>query len=259
MRIERKYILKPQKFDEVIETVQQYIPVYTYNGGKSVTNMRTIYLDNRNFDLYMDYLHQKPLRYKIRIRQYGYDGFFPQECWVELKEKRYKVTHKKRFRMRMELLRDFLNGDDVLKPVQALYKKRHAEALTNVYRTIQHLLVVNEFRPVHEVTYERMAFQPPRDDSVRLTLDRNIEMVRWESERRARVDMGVLESKIARGKPVELNEMICELQAERRKRLSKFAIGIQMLYPMEMKGIDMAMSLQREQYGPGKPEEKAAP
>ncbi len=240
-RIERKYVVEPERFDAIVGTVQQYVPVRTYDGGKRITKLRTIYLDNRNLDLYTDYLRRKPLRYKIRIRQYGYDGVFPEECWVELKEKRYKVTHKQRFRMRMELLHDFLDGNDVVKSVQALYRKRDAQALAKVYRTIQHLLVVNELRPVHEVRYERIAFQPPHDDSVRLTLDTNIEIVRWEAERRVRVELGVLESKVATGTRVQLTDMMRELGAERRKRFSKFAMGIQIFYGSGMEGTNVLL------------------
>ena len=116
-RRERKFPLTQDRWDGVAECAASYLPTQKYDGVHSITCIRTTYLDTPRLDSYREYLECRPIRKKIRIRQYGYDGVFEERCWVEIKIKRYAETLKRRFCCSNGGVVALLAGEDIIEEV----------------------------------------------------------------------------------------------------------------------------------------------
>lgn len=228
-RSEKKYLPGNQRYHLTLNTVKKFVPVYMFEKDQPVTNVRTTYLDNDNFDTYYDWLNREPIRYKVRFREYGYDGKFSDDVWMELKIKNHSISQKKRFKMKQQHLEKFLAGEDVLKDVLRQNKKNRD--IIDAYTRIQTYIVTHRLRPILTVEYNRVSFQPFEDSDVRITLDKDITMRNLVAGEVLRDTCVVLETKVAGPRaPLWLNDMMEELGTTRDVRFSKFASGVQRLF-----------------------------
>ena len=120
-RSEKKYLPGSSRYHLTHQTVEKFVPVYMFEKDKPVTHVRTTYYDNDTFDTYYDWLNREPIRYKVRCREYGYDGKFADEVWMELKIKNCSISQKKRFKINRE----------------------HVDAFAAIYRTIEEEIPAN--------------------------------------------------------------------------------------------------------------------
>ena len=228
-RSEKKYLPGGNRYHLTLNTVQKFVPVYMFRKDQPVTNVRTTYCDNDSFDTYYDWLNREPVRYKVRFRQYGYNGEFSDEVWVELKVKNYSISQKKRFRIKLKHLDAFVAGQDVLKEVIKENKKNRA--IIDIYASIQGYIVSNRLKPIFTVEYNRISFQPSEDSNLRITLDKDITMRNQMDGKVAFDKRVVLEVKVSGSHaPLWLNDMIEEMGTTRNVRFSKFALGMQRLF-----------------------------
>jgi len=228
-RSEKKYLPGSSRYHLTLEAVKKFAPVYMFHKDRPVTNVRTTYLDNDSFDTYYAWLNREPVRYKVRHRQYGYDGKFSDEVWMELKVRNYSISQKKRFRIKQQHLEAFLSGGDVLKEVIKANKK--VADIVETYTRIQGYIVSNRLKPVLTIEYNRVSFQPSEDSDVRITLDRDITMRNLLTGRVANDSHVVLETKVSGPRtPLWLNDLMDELGTTRDVRFSKFALAMQRLF-----------------------------
>ena len=228
-RSEKKYLPGNQRYHLTLNTVRKFVPVYMFEENQPVTNVRTTYLDNDNFDTYYDWLNREPIRYKVRYREYGYDGKFSDDVWMELKIKNHSISQKKRFKMERQHLEKFLSGEDVLKDVLRDNKKNRD--IVDAYTRIQTYIVTHRLRPILTVEYNRVSFQPSEDSDVRITLDKDITMRNILAGETVKDTCVVLETKVSGPRaPLWLNDMMEELGTTRDVRFSKFASGVQRLF-----------------------------
>lgn len=231
-RSEKKYLPGSSRYHLTVKTVKKFVPVYMFRKDQPVTSVHTTYFDNDNFDTYYDWLNREPIRYKVRYRQYGYDGKFSDEVWMELKIRNYSISQKKRFRINQEHVEEFISGQDVLKEV--IKESRKNRDIVDTYASIQGYIVSNRLKPVLTVEYKRVSFQPSEDSDVRITLDKDITMRNLLTGKVARDSRVVLETKVSGPHtPLWLNDMIEELGTTRNVRFSKFALGMQRFFFQE--------------------------
>jgi SPX domain protein involved in polyphosphate accumulation len=246
-RSEKKYLPGGSRYHLTLETVKKFVPVYMFRKNQPVTHVRTTYFDNETFDTYYDWLNREPIRYKVRYREYGYDGKFSDEVWMELKVRNYSISQKKRFKIKRADIEKFISGQDVLKDV--VKGNRKNRDIIDTYASIQGYIVSNHLKPILTVEYKRISFQPSEESDVRITLDRDITMRNVLTGKAAEDDRVVLETKVSGPHtPLWLNDMIEEVGTTRNVRFSKFALGMHLLFFQEQPCLP-----------PGEPREVSAP
>ena len=247
-RSEKKYLPGSSRYHLTLHTVKKFVPVYMFRKNQPVTHIRTTYLDNDNFDTYYDWLNREPIRYKVRYRDYGYDGKFSDEVWMELKIRNYSISQKKRFRINRAQVNKFISGQDVLKEVVGENSKN--PDIIDTYASIQGYIVSNRLKPILTIEYKRISFQPSEESDVRITLDRDITMRNLLTRKAAKDNRVVLETKVSGPRtPLWLNDMIEELGTTRNVRFSKFALGMQRFFFQEQPS---SVAERREVSAPGK-------
>lgn len=222
-RLEQKYPLAARFWHDATRGAADFLPVERFDGVHDLVNVRTTYLDSKDLQSYREYVNESPVRRKLRIRQYGYDGRTNGVCWVEIKIKNHGVSLKQRFRCTVDDVSSMLAGQDIAETV-ARQNDNQVQAL-RVYASARESILKHDLRPVLSVLYERMAFQSPTDAEVRLTVDRRIQFKTFGSTTADHHGV-VLEAKFAQQEPVWLGAFLGRLQLEESQRFSKYARGV---------------------------------
>ena len=218
-RVERKYPLPETMLPATMKELRELLPVHHHSGTHDWTSMRTTYLDTLDWGCYQEYLNNLPVRRKIRIRQYGIDGQFDNVCWVEVKVKNHNISLKRRFRCLTDDLAMLIHGEDVADTVAG----RNETDVSQTYEVIRSMILDQQLVPVVRVEYERLSFQPPESNGLRVTLDRDVRFISACQQYRGNLDGLVLETKHHGNKPTWLRDLRERLGLRRVKRFSKFA------------------------------------
>jgi len=227
-RKEKKYIVLEHTFEEIKEELNGHIPLHIFKGEDPYSKIETTYLDTKDHILFLEYLNRRRFRFKIRLRRYGNNTAFDNIYLVELKVKHKGISNKKRFMLPADHLSAFLKGEDL----KAVVKKTN-EGLSGAqktYKLISKLIELNEFIPVLQSSYQRIAFQK-KSKKVRITIDRNIKHKKLVGkEKTTGLDAMVLESKIMGKTPKWYKKMANKLSLLKQKRFSKYAAGMNSIY-----------------------------
>lgn len=227
-RKERKYIILEHTFEEIIEQIQQHLPIFRYENKPEILNIETTYLDTKDFLLFREYLNRRNFRFKIRLRRYGFDGQFDPEYLVELKIKHNSISRKKRFKLPAEYFDAFIKNEDLRQVIKEANQGLIGAQKT--YRLIHKLIKSNNFVPVLQTSYHRIAFQK-KSKRVRVTVDNGIRHKKLLGKPGTEtLDAVVLESKIMGKTPKWHKKMVNQLSLLKQQRFSKFATGMNSLY-----------------------------
>ena len=227
-RKERKYLIIEHSFEEIKQALENYMPVHIFNGNNPVSFIQTTYFDSKNFLVFKEYINRRKFRFKIRIRRYCQEEYHKDDNLVELKIKHNSVSYKKRFHLPIDLLEPFLKGEDIINEIK--YKNRYLSGAQKTYEIIRTLILINNFVPVLQTSFERVAFQKKKV-RVRITVDRNIKHQKLLGySKQDKLDALVLESKIKGKIPAWNKKMVNRLSLIRQKRFSKYATGINSIY-----------------------------
>lgn len=227
IRRERKYPLPAEHWDRVLAAAAKRLPVERFDGLHERVHVRTIYLDTRALDSYREYCERRPVRTKLRVRQYGYDGRFSDDCWVEIKIKRHGESFKRRFRCDADGLLALMAGRDVRQRV-AVLNSDAGDAL-DVYTAARRMILNRGLGPVARVDYERVSFQHSGAPAARLTADRRIDFRAASDPGTVRFDGIVLEVKHGGDAPAWLPALLSDLDIAGNGRFSKYARAIEAL------------------------------
>ena len=177
-RIERNYEVGICQ-DEVAalwRELSKFFPKYGVYPINEITNVGTVYFDNRDYDLTRYTILNPARRMLVRLRVYENYGESPKrisEYWVEIKAKGKEQWTKKRVRLERRNLPAFLEGRDVSQRLLVNCEDGVDSAVTtNLYREIQELVITMGLKPFFMVTYKRVAFQK---DAERISLDWDIQ------------------------------------------------------------------------------------
>ena len=203
------------------------MPVERFDGVNDLSFIRTTYLDTPDLHSYREYVERRPVRTKVRVRQYGVNGQVNGVCWVEIKVKKQQKTAKRRFRCTRRALLDLIDGRDIREDV--LTANPGKPAAMEIFEAARELILKRRLRPVVRVDYQRLAFQHPTQPESRITLDREIRFRTATGPGRAGHDGIVLEAKHADIEPEWLSDFLRALTLEKSSRFSKFARAVQAL------------------------------
>ena len=168
-RYELKYVLRPDVAERVGHSLNAYLePDQHCSAQPSRTyTVRSIYFDSMRFDCYYEKLGGQYHREKFRIRTYNQAQSAP--LILENKIKQGSAYVKIRTTLTDGLLKAISSRDyDALRHPGVLDGER--QALDKFFFQIHR----NVYNPTALVVYDREAYVYPGQDTIRVTLDRNL-------------------------------------------------------------------------------------
>lgn len=171
-RYELKYQVPESQALRIRDFVQGYLEIDEYGALQPSLSYPTLslYLDSDSLDTHWHTVNGNRNRFKLRLRYYDDQPDTP--VFFEIKRREDNVILKERGGVRKSAVRWLLAGHmperkHMLNPVDPA-------ALVAVQRFCELMLSLNA-RPKMHIAYLREAYENPRDNNVRVTLDRRVE------------------------------------------------------------------------------------
>eukprot|EP00898_Chlorokybus_atmophyticus_P007682 jgi/Chlat1/7915/Chrsp68S07353 len=188
VRSTKKYWVRTEDVTAVKHFILQHLPVFQLNqeqltGDSQLTN--SVYLDNSTLELYHNRLDKRPGAIAARLRWYGTGEI--KTVFVERKTHREswkgEVSVKERFTLKENQVVPFLRGeytvDDKVAEMQKAGKSEgDIEACKTLMSEVFQQIDTKQLTPMIRTQYMRVPFQIPFDQSVRISLDTNLTMVK---------------------------------------------------------------------------------
>lgn len=168
-RYEFKYLLRPELAERVVDFLTSYLEMdkYCRANDTNAYTVRSIYFDSPDFECFHEKLGGQKYREKFRIRTYNHSDSAP--LLLENKVKNGLSYVKDKVTLNDDALKAIKNLDyDGLSDVDVMHKNGRIldRLFFHIYR--------KAYSPVALVTYDREAYVYPGQDTIRVTLDRNL-------------------------------------------------------------------------------------
>ncbi|MDO4287865.1 MAG: polyphosphate polymerase domain-containing protein [Eubacterium sp.] len=202
-RIEKKYLLSPEKYLMLGKSLAPYICMDDY-GRHSILN---IYYDTDTYDLIRHSIEKPPYKEKLRLRSYGIPKA-GDTVYLELKKKWRKTVYKRRVAL------------PLCQAEAYLAQGRRPEADSQILREIDYFLDFYRPEPRLFLAYDRIACFGVQDPSLRVTFDANIRSRResldlsagdWGSPLLSKNEV-LMEIKIPGAMPLWLSAILSDLE-----------------------------------------------
>ena len=169
-RLELKYIVPEAVALEVRDFVGGYLELDEFGVGKPKLSypVHSLYLDSKNLVTYWHTINGNKNRYKLRLRFYEDAPGAP--VFVEIKRRMNDAILKQRGGIRREFVEAFLAGQQPDLAQIVSKDPKHIAAVHNFHA----LMVKHDARPRAHVAYLREAWISTSDNSLRVTMDRNV-------------------------------------------------------------------------------------
>ncbi len=169
-RFELKYIIGERTAEQIRRYVAPLLELDEHSRGKPNLSypVHSLYVDSEEMKTYWDTINSTKNRFKLRLRFYSDDPQSP--IFLEIKRRVNSCIQKQRVGVRREVVRMILQGQ-LPPPAMVLARDpQHMLALQNFCRLVQEMRA----EPKMRVSYLREAYLPRTDNSVRLTMDRQV-------------------------------------------------------------------------------------
>lgn len=169
-RFEFKYILEDSVAIEVRNFVRSYLELDGHGAGfpDSAYPIHSVYLDSPDLRLYQATVNGDKNRFKLRLRYYDEEPASPVYC--ELKLRKNRTILKQRCAIRRSAVDGLLGGYMPKPPDLVSDEPKSRAALERFHQW----MVEMQARPRFHIAYRREAWVNPRDNSVRVTMDRDV-------------------------------------------------------------------------------------
>jgi len=169
-RFELKHLISEETAGRVRDFVRSYLELDDYGFGKPHNSypVHSLYLDSNPMRLYWETINGNKNRFKLRLRFYHDDPEAP--VFFEIKRRQNDAILKQRGGVRRDAVDWLLRGH--LPPAGCL-----TSADPKTMSTVQqfsHLLKISDASPKAHVAYLREAWVHPENNSVRVTMDRQV-------------------------------------------------------------------------------------
>ncbi len=170
-RFELKYIIKEDVARAVRDFVSGYLEIDEY--GATLPDfsypVHSLYLDSDDLHLYQTTINGDKNRFKLRLRYY--DNRAEAPIFFEIKRRMNNIIAKQRGGVRRDAV-DWLLAGHLPEPAHLVSRDpRQQMALQNFCKLAQDICAI----PKAHIAYLREAWISPRDNSVRVTLDRAVQ------------------------------------------------------------------------------------
>lgn len=171
-RWELKYIVPEETALAVREFVRPYLILDEYGVGQPNLSypIHNLYLDSDDLAIYWGTINGDKNRYKLRIRFYEDNAKAP--IFFEIKRRMNDAIMKQRGGVKRPAVEAVLAGQ---LPAADELVSGDARQLVAIQRFVQ-LMIRDRAAPTAHVFYEREAWISPTDNSVRITMDRNVQI-----------------------------------------------------------------------------------
>jgi len=169
-RFEIKYLVPDSIASSARDFVRAYLDADEFSATRADFSypVHSLYLDSDEMTFYRHTLNGDKNRLKMRARFYDQDLDSP--VFLEIKRRTNNTISKQRCAIRREALWTVLSGQ-LPEPSMIVSKGNNATfALHNFLR----LLLAHQAKPVAHVGYRREAWVSRADNSLRVTMDRNV-------------------------------------------------------------------------------------
>lgn len=169
-RLELKYQISEHKALAIRDFVRSYLEIDEYSADKSNLSYRihSLYLDSDDLRTYWQTINGEKNRFKLRLRYYDDQPGSP--VFFEIKRRMNEAIMKQRGAVRREAVNWLLAGQLPEPDHLITHNAKHLVALQNFSR----LMLSLNASPKAHVTYFREAWVSTNDNSVRVTMDRNV-------------------------------------------------------------------------------------
>lgn len=271
-----KFWVHPDNYMEVKTFILRRLPVLVFSeqperdpentGYHEDPTITQLYFDDERFRLYLDKLEHKDSAKSIFVQWYGNlkaksAVYFNREITTGEDDADYISAG---FPIKEKYIKDFIEGKNVLD--KQVKKQHNPQVFESTFKSIQQDIIDNKLQPVLRASYMRTAFQIPGDDSVKVTFDTNVALIRedcFDKERPCRdpdnwhrqdideqgqvypyqsinkgeinrLPFGLLEIKLTRApgmtEPSWIEELSSSHLVKPSPRFSKFAHGVASLF-----------------------------
>ncbi len=258
-RWELKYVIPEDLALMIRDFVRSYLEIDEYGAGRPNLSytIHNLYLDSDDLAIYWGTINGNKNRYKLRLRFYEDNPTTP--IYFEIKRRMNEAILKQRGGVKRQAVEAVLAGQ---LPGPEDLVSGDPRQLVAIQRFVQ-LMLRDRAAPTAHVFYEREAWISPSDNSVRVTMDRNVlispEFVtrfsaRMDDPSRVFGNLVILELKFTGRFPDWFKEMVRVFNL-RQGSASKYADGIaakgehhfQREGPMLPPGLDYGASERRRQ------------
>lgn len=196
-RFELKYIISEEVALAVRSFVAAYLEIDEYGATRPNLSypVHSLYLDSDQFLLYWHTINGNKNRYKLRLRFYENRPSAP--VYFEIKRRVNDAILKQRGAVRREAV-DFLLAGHLPEPAHLV--SNEPRQLTALQRFCQ-LMIDIRAKPKAHISYLREAWISPANNSVRITMDRD---VKFDPEPTARLASEMLAPRVVFGRNVVL-------------------------------------------------------
>lgn len=169
-RYELKYRIEERITSGIRDFISSYLELDEYGAPYPDHSYRvhSVYLDSPDLKLYQATINGDKNRYKLRFRFYDDDSTAPVFC--EIKRRTNNVIAKQRGAVRRSALAGMLAGQPPERDQLLSGAPKQVAALEQFCRLASQLPAW----PRAAITYRREAWIDPRDNSVRVTFDREV-------------------------------------------------------------------------------------
>lgn len=271
-----KFWVHPDNYMEVKTFILRRLPVlvFTEQDEKDPENtgyyedptITQLYFDNSRFNMYLEKLEHKDDARSVFIQWYGNlksksTVYFNRETTTGDDDADF---YSEGFAIKEKFIKEYIQGENVLE--KQTKKQQDPQAFENISKSIQQDIMERKLEPVMRASYIRTAFQIPGDDSIKVTFDTNVALIRedcFDKERPCRdpenwhrhdideqgqvypyksinkgeinrLPFGLLEIKLKRShnltEPTWIEELSSSHLVKPAPRFSKFAHGVASLF-----------------------------
>lgn len=169
-RLELKYLLSEDTALRIRDFVSSYLEVDEFGASRPNFSypVHSLYLDSDDLRLYWDTINGTKNRFKLRLRYY--DNRPDAPVYFEIKRRMNNCILKQRGGVRRDAVDLLLAGHLPEACHLTSNSSRHLVALQNFCHHLMNLRA----SPKAHIAYLREAWVSPNDNSIRVTLDRNV-------------------------------------------------------------------------------------
>jgi SPX domain protein involved in polyphosphate accumulation len=169
-RLELKYIIQEELTHEVRNFVGAYLEIDEYGATRENLSypVHSLYLDSDDLKIYWGTINGNKNRYKLRLRFYENQPDAP--VYFEIKRRMNDAILKQRGAVRRDAVPLILAGQH---PEANMMISPDPKHLVAVQRFCE-LMLENRAHPKAHVAYYREAYISPLNNSVRITMDRDV-------------------------------------------------------------------------------------
>jgi hypothetical protein len=169
-RLELKYQISEETALAVRDFLASYLEIDEFGATRPNLSypVHSLYLDSPSLATYCHTINGNKNRFKLRVRFYENRPQAP--VYLEIKRRMNNAILKQRGAVRREAIDSVLAGQ---LPAPSELTSSDPRHLAAIQRFVS-LMLELQARPVAHVAYQREAWMSPHDNSVRVTLDRDV-------------------------------------------------------------------------------------